>query len=141
MTLTSASCVRVFLITLLTPRLASAEEVGTLFQQVRPVLTGKCLSCHGPDKKTGGLDLSRREQGLAGGDTGPALVPGKATESLVYRKLAAGEMPPANALSPEQLQAFARWIDAGAPYPVQPLTAPVQRAGADWWSLRKVAHP
>src|SRR5262249_30343240 len=115
---------------LLAARLASAADAGatTFREQVQPLLTGKCLTCHGPDKKRGGPDLSRQATAEAGGDSGPAVVPGKPSESVLYKKLAAGEMPPQNPLSAEQVAAFRKWIEAGAPYEGEPLAAVVKRA-------------
>jgi hypothetical protein len=131
-------------ITLSLPRsAAAADDAGLIVfrQQVQPLLTTKCLPCHGADKKRGGLDLRQRAMALSGGDNGPALVPGKSADSLLFRKLAEREMPPQNPLSPEQVAAFKAWIDAGAPYEGEPLVAVVQRAGRDWWSLRKIIRP
>jgi mono/diheme cytochrome c family protein len=122
------------------PSLAGQDEKAVL-EQAGQILTGKCLTCHGPDKKKGGLELTRLAQALAGGRGGPALVPGKPSLSLLYQKASAGEMPPGNPLSPEQIAALARWIEAGAAYPAEPLVSSVQRAGPDWWSLRKIARP
>jgi cytochrome c553 len=121
----------------------AADDAGLVVfrQQIQPLLTTKCLLCHGADKKRGGLDLRQRATALAGGDNGPALVPGKSADSLLYRKLAEREMPPQNPLAPEQVAAFKAWIDAGAPYEGEPLVALIQRAGRDWWSLRKITRP
>jgi len=120
----------------------SAESGVVLFrEQIRPILTGKCLTCHASDKRKGKLDLSRRSLALTGGKSGPALVAGKAADSLLYQKLVAGEMPPQNPLAPEQIAAFKKWIEAGAPYDGEPLTSSVQRAGADWWSLQPIKRP
>lgn len=127
---TSGPSTRALLILLVSSAALRADEGGADFDRVRTVLTGKCLSCHGGQKQKGGLDLSRRDRALAGGESGPAVVPGKPSESLLYRKLAAGEMPPSNPLSPEQLAAFTRWIEHGATYPREPLTSSVARAGS-----------
>jgi len=120
----------------------SADSGVVLFrEQIRPILTGKCLTCHASDKRKGKLDLSRRSLALAGGRNGPALVTGKAADSFLYQKLVAGEMPPQNPLAPEQVAAFKKWIEAGAPYDGEPLTSAVQRAGTDWWSLQPIKRP
>jgi mono/diheme cytochrome c family protein len=107
----------------------TAQEAGS-------ILISKCVSCHGPEKKKGGLDLSRRASALAGGESGAAIVPGRPGESLLVEKLAEGEMPPNGPLSPEQVAVLRRWVESGASYPGEPL-AP-RRAGADWWSLRPI---
>src|SRR5579883_1607134 len=100
------------------------------------ILTDHCVSCHGPEKKKGGLDLTRRSSALAGGDSGAVIVPGRPGESLLIEKVAGGEMPPKGPLSKDQVAAVRAWVEAGAPYPSEPL-AP-RRAGADWWSLRPI---
>src|SRR3954468_2396418 len=45
--------------------------------RVRPLLARHCSSCHSAEKRKGGLTVDSREALLAGGDSGPALVPGK----------------------------------------------------------------
>jgi hypothetical protein len=109
--------------------------------EVRDALTSTCLHCHSAERRKGKLDLSRRERALKGDENGPALVPGHPEESLLYQRIKAGEMPPQKPLGPEQIAAFKRWIEGGAPYAVEPLAARSNRAGADWWSLRKIERP
>src|SRR5207237_1237228 len=58
------------------------------------VVIRHCVSCHNATEHKGGLDLTR-EEGLAeGGDSGPAVVPGKPDESYLIRRVAEGSMPP-----------------------------------------------
>ncbi len=108
-------------------------------RDVGPILTSRCLTCHNSEGKKGGLDLSRRATALAGGDSGPAVEPGKPEESVLIDMLADGLMPPKNPLPPEQVAAFRAWIESGAPYEAEPLTPP--RAGPDWWSLQPIRRP
>ena len=63
------------------------------------VLEQHCLSCHGPARMSG-LDLRDRQTALAGGKRGPAIVPGKPDQSVLYHAvLRDGElqMPPGKA--------------------------------------------
>src|SRR5687768_5466097 len=52
-------------------------------RQVRPVLVQRCVKCHGAEKQSGGLRLDRAAAALGGGDSGPAIRPGKPDESLL----------------------------------------------------------
>ena len=60
-----------------------SERGRFFFDKVQPLLASRCVTCHGPDKAEGGLRLDSREAALKGGDSGPALVPGKPDESLL----------------------------------------------------------
>ena len=75
-------------LTLLAASPAAADEGESLFAlKVRPLLTARCLACHGddPDEPKGGLDLSTRAGMLAGGDIqGPAIEPGDSGASPLY---------------------------------------------------------
>src|SRR5207302_6931994 len=87
---------------------------------VRPVLATYCLECHGPQKQKGGLRLDSREAVLKGGDSGPAIVPGKPNESLLvtavhYEKEL--QMPPKGRLKVEQVAALTAWVKSNAPWP------------------------
>ena len=57
----------------------------TFEQHVRPIFKAHCFRCHGGEEETkGGLDLRLRRLMVGGGDSGPAIVPGKHDESLLY---------------------------------------------------------
>ncbi|MBW3542366.1 MAG: hypothetical protein KY476_19030 [Planctomycetes bacterium] len=109
----------------------SSEGGLRLFrEQVRPLLAGKCVECHNPDRREGGLDLTRRATALAGGDSGPGLVPGQPQQSLLYQLVTAGEMPPdLKLLLPAEIAALEEWIELGAPYVAEPLM-PSSHAGS-----------
>ncbi len=81
------------------------------------VLRDECLGCHKPGKAKGGLLLTTREKMILGGDTGTAIVPGKAAESLLHQLVTEDgdpHMPPKKQLTPVQISALQTWIDAGA---------------------------
>ncbi len=96
---------------------APAPSDGPTFERdIRPILKAHCFRCHGGEEETkGGLDLRLRRSMAAGGDSGPAIVPGKRAESLLYERVKSGEMPPVDKkLSPAEVDVIGRWIDAGA---------------------------
>jgi mono/diheme cytochrome c family protein len=100
-------------------KMARGREVFT--KQVRPTFLQHCVNCHGGQKTKGDLDLTTREGLLKGGNSGePAVVPGKAKDSRLYRLVAHLEEPHMPSKMPklgdEQLNAIAAWIDLGAPY-------------------------
>jgi len=98
---------------------ASAAEIFEL--AIRPVLAGTCFKCHGGDKVAGELRVDSRGALLAGGDSGPAIVPGDAAASLLVRAIAREQdvsaMPPDDPLPPEVVEDFRAWIAAGARWP------------------------
>ncbi len=86
---------------------------------IRPLLVEHCHKCHGPKKQKGGLRLDARSLILAGGESGPAMVPGKPQESLLLEAVnyESYEMPPAGKLSDKQIGLLTRWVKLGAPWP------------------------
>ena len=64
--------------------------------EIRPILATRCHKCHGPEKQQANLRLDSRATMVAGGDSGPAVVPGKPDESLLVEAIRyeALEMPP-----------------------------------------------
>src|SRR5580704_3504068 len=85
------------------------------------ILKSRCFGCHNVQAAQNKLDLTSRESALRGGERGPAIFAGKASDSLVYQfasQQVRPFMPPAGErLSPEELKTVAAWIDAGAPWP------------------------
>jgi hypothetical protein len=125
---------------------ASAAEPAAFRERVAPLLQKRCLACHDGAKKRGGLGLSARASALREGDSGPALVPGAATKSLLVQMVSGPKprMPRAGPkLSPAEVAELRRWLDAGADWPAElALKADgATLAREDWWSLRPLARP
>ncbi|MFO0892514.1 MAG: DUF1553 domain-containing protein [Isosphaeraceae bacterium] len=80
--------------------------------QVRRILDARCVTCHGAGKQEGGLDLRRDPAVIKGGDSGPAVIPGKPDESLLVQRIEAGEMPPGKKgrLDAAERAAIRRWV-------------------------------
>jgi mono/diheme cytochrome c family protein len=128
---------------ILPPLLAAAGETPDFERQVRPILTAHCVKCHGPDEASGGLRLDRGGDALAGGDSGQAIVPGKAAQSYLLERVQAKDeaerMPPeGEPLSADQIALLARWIDAGANWPGAEKRIDPRLAH---WSLQPVVQP
>ncbi|MDE0101247.1 MAG: PSD1 and planctomycete cytochrome C domain-containing protein [Bryobacterales bacterium] len=114
----------------------SGDEVFAL--HVKPLMAAKCAACHGqnPQLILAGLDLTSRDGLLQGGQTGtPAVVPGDAEASLLYRAISGLSpelvMPPkeTDRLTNEEVESFRRWIEAGAPWPSDDVVARIE---AEW---------
>ncbi|MEK6262202.1 MAG: PSD1 and planctomycete cytochrome C domain-containing protein [Planctomycetota bacterium] len=91
-------------------------------KEVRPILTARCLECHGNGEKApkGGLRLNSRSELIKGGDTGAAIVPGKPAESLLVSAINYGDvyqMPPKSKLPPKEIATLTKWVEMGAPWP------------------------
>ena len=52
-------------------------------KHIQPVLSKRCVRCHGGEKTESELDLTDREGLLRGGNRGPAVIVGDAKESLL----------------------------------------------------------
>ncbi|MBB74904.1 MAG: hypothetical protein CMJ75_10365 [Planctomycetaceae bacterium] len=122
-----------------------AQEANRFDQVVAPILAIHCLECHrGPGAK-GGLDLSQRDVALRGGESGPAWRPGKPLESLLWERVANGEMPPKKPLPEETREVLRKWIQDGASWGTDPIDSfrftTESRAGVDWWSLQPLRDP
>ena len=79
--------------------------------EISVLLQSKCSTCHGP-ASMGGLNLSTYVDMLNGSQSGPVVVPGEGTNSLLVTVQQAGGHP--GQLSPEEIALIQAWIDAGA---------------------------
>ena len=116
---------------------ASADVKVDFSKEVLPILSNKCLLCHGPDQdskkaKAAGFRLDDRDEAIAF----DAIVPGDTDSSLVMQVITATKknrvMPPPDSgktpLTPAQIDTLRRWIDQGAEY-------------ADHWAFVKPTKP
>ncbi len=95
---------------------------GAFFERfVRPLLVERCQGCHAGPDAAAGLRLDSRAGLLRGGDSGPAIAPGRAPqESLLVRAVWQRdglEMPPDGRLPAADTERLAAWVAAGAPWP------------------------
>ena len=98
-----------------------AEQAEFFETAIRPLLADNCHACHSSrvDTPFGGLRLDSREGLLAGGDSGPVIVPGRPAESALVQRLHGRPMlmPPTGPLEDDEIETIARWVAMGAPWP------------------------
>lgn len=106
-------------------------------KDIRPILSGKCFQCHGPDAESrkGELRLDTYEDATASRDGTPAVSPGKSDQSELIRRITSDDdsvrMPPPDSdlsLSDAEIVLLQTWIDEGAPW-------------AQHWALRPLDQP
>ena len=120
---------------------------------IRPIMERACWNCHGEAAQLSDLDLSSRDGALEGGTKGPAIVPGRAEDSLLFRMVAGLDQPSmpmtGDPLSSAELAAVRTWIDEGAHWDTGEVTAAADALAAlendelppgarDYWAFR---HP
>ncbi|MBY0505542.1 MAG: PSD1 and planctomycete cytochrome C domain-containing protein [Bryobacteraceae bacterium] len=133
--------------------LALAANAADFNRDIAPVLTARCLKCHGAALQLSGLDLRTREAALRGGAHGPALVPADPAKSPLYRMIS-GELKPAmpmdGKLTPAEIESFRAWIAEGAAWGTVAAkdaaadllaleNSPLPPNARDWWSFRPLA--
>lgn len=131
---------------------AAQDAAGTAFfeSKIRPVLAKHCYECHSVEsgKSKGGLMLDTKQAIRAGGDTGPAVVPGDAAKSLLLTAIKHSdpdlEMPPKEPQLPKTVIAdFEAWIKTGAADPRETAVKVAERppvdveAGRKFWSYQR----
>lgn len=107
------------------PQAATAADVD-FTRDIRPILSGRCFKCHGPDEETreGGLRLDTQSGAFSEADSGDrGIVPGHANQSSVIERVTSTDedlrMPPLSegpALSPKEVDVLKKWIQSGAKY-------------------------
>jgi hypothetical protein len=121
------------------PRLQAVEKEHKVDfdKDIQPILSDKCFHCHGPDAKTreGKLRLDTFEGATAKRKRGAAVIPGKAMDSDLIRRMITDDeddlMPPSDSnrhVSKEQIELLKRWIDQGATW-------------SEHWAFRKPSTP
>jgi hypothetical protein len=138
-----------------------AQTAAVSDKEVQPLLEKKCFQCHGDNLKMANLDLRSRESMLKGGDSGAAISPGHAADSLLFKRIT-GQMQPQMPMAPlphlsdAEVTLLKNWIDQGAQWTAAPLTpfnsGPGDKAGASyseykeriitdemrqWWAFKK----
>jgi hypothetical protein len=149
-----------FALVLLLPPAAGAADpdparVEFFEKKIRPVLVEHCLKCHSADaekenKLRGGLRLDTKAGWEKGGDTGPAVVPGKPGEGTLLRSLHHADpelkMPPKGKLPDAVVKDFETWVADGAADPrtgtvAKPIAGIDVEKGRQFWSFVPPKEP
>jgi len=94
-------------------------------RDVRPIMSGTCFRCHGPDEgsRMVGMRLDLRDEAIEPRRNGTPIVPGNPDASLVVQRIFATntalQMPPAaihKDLTQAQKETIRRWVAEGAEY-------------------------
>jgi hypothetical protein len=129
----------------------TAADVAFFEAKVRPLLIQRCYRCHSEQAKKhkGNLRLDSRDSIVKGGDTGPALVPGRPAESLLLKAVhyqnADLQMPPNRKLPDAEVAVLEEWVRRGAPFPGGAVAKASKAAsrlaeGRKFWSFQP-PHP
>jgi len=119
-----------------------AHRTVEFVRDIQPILSARCVQCHGVDKQSGGLRLDEREEALKGGENhAPDIKPKNSADSPLIH-FVAGLVPEmkmprkGDPLTPEQVGLLRAWIDQGANWPND-----VKIPRYVHWSLRPVERP
>jgi hypothetical protein len=108
---------RALLGAVLLAQLSHGKDAATFIDDALPVLRQRCGSCHNPDKKTAGLDVTSYAAIMRGGGSGEVIAPGDAAGSTLFRVANHDDepkMPPDAPPIPEAERTVLKaWIDGG----------------------------
>jgi hypothetical protein len=138
-------CLSILIASLVTVSAAAADQptedqLRSFESTIRPLLAEHCYKCHGEKKQWSGLRLDSREALLAGGDLGPAVVPGQPNESRLIVAVRHTDddlkMPPDSKLTDQQIADLSRWVEMGAPFPDTTKIARQADRNPNHWSFK-----
>ncbi len=121
-----------------TPEGITSPDFAT---EVLPILSARCVKCHGLDAREGGLRLHSRKDLLQRNDSGvPAIVANDSSASELIRRITSMDealrMPPeGEPLLTSEVQTLSRWINTGADWPESSEAKPIH------WAYIKPVRP
>src|SRR5690348_16607511 len=116
------------------PGFLTATEPVDYARDIHPILTKHCTSCHGAKKQRSSLRLDSVTAVRRGGNSGPAVVPGKSGASNLIVAVSGGNddipaMPPKGPrLSAGEMKMLRAWIDGGAAIPAKEMASDAGKA-------------
>ena len=82
---------------------------------IEPLWESRCTKCHGGERIEGDFVLNSYADLMAGGESGPVIVPGDADNSYLAQLLLDQKMPKRGPkLTPPQVEIVISWINQGA---------------------------
>ncbi len=134
------------------------EKIEFFEKRIRPILAQECYECHSQRHKVkAGLELDSRPGWQGGGDSGPSILPGDPSNSLLLATITHEhedmQMPKAGAkLEDSVIADFEKRIADGAVDPRDEPSSPEEVAAdtewsaiserrAQWWSFQPVTDP
>ncbi len=154
-----AAAIGVLAVAMLLNTRLSAQKPHLTEKDVLPVIQ-RCFQCHGEKVQMSGLDLHTKAGILKGGSSGPAILPGNAAASSLYKRVTGQVQPvmpmaPIPALNEKEIAILKDWIDQGSEWNSSDAPAPVATSASDaykekqitdedrqWWAFQKpVRHP
>ncbi len=123
---------------------ATASDDEFFEESVRPVLVEHCSACHGAQVQMAELDLTTPAGFYRGGQSGPVFVahdPESSRMMAAVRYEGTVKMPPTGKLPDAQIDALARWIEGGAPWPGHRSESPAPAHAAESrWTEEQRKH-
>lgn len=93
------------------------NETVSFTNDIAPFMVGLCVRCHSGNEPRGGLSLVTFADMMAGGDSGPVILPGKREESRLFRLVGGLEnprMPQGQArITRKNYEDLVKWFDEG----------------------------
>jgi len=117
---------------------AAAAPAVEFARDVQPLLSARCVSCHGGEKPQAGLSLESLAGIRKGGQSGPAIAPGSSRDSILIQRVtgfAAPVMPfGQEPLTERQIETLRAWVDQQTPGAISDAVF-ARRAHLDLWGL------
>ena len=100
-----------------TPAIPASGTPGNVSfaKDIQPILQNTCLSCHGGERISRGLDVRTYASLMTGSQNGAVVLAGNADKSLLVQSILSGQMPKRGGpLNSSQISLLMQWVNAGA---------------------------
>jgi mono/diheme cytochrome c family protein len=99
---------------------ATSTGAPSYAADVQPIFAQYCFACHSGEGATKGVRLDGYDYALAGGGSGPVIIPNDPSGSELLKRITGDSVPrmPRNGppfLTDQEIQIITSWIAAGAP--------------------------